>query len=60
MKANVDNAKLDVYKKVLQEVSEKFDGVKEFIWDKIQEICSNEKIFVEEVSYLFMNDYNNF
>ena len=60
MKANVDNAKLDVYKKVLQEVSEKFDGVKEFIWDKIQEICSNEKIFVEEVIYLFMNDYNNF
>ena len=50
MKANMNNAKLNVYKKVLQEVSEKFDGAKEFVRDKIEEICSDEKLSVEEVT----------
>ena len=50
MKANMNNAKLNVYKKVLQYVYEKFDGAKEFIRDKIEEICSNEKLSVEEVT----------
>ena len=36
----MNNAKLNVYKKALQEVCEKFDGAKEFIRDKIEEICS--------------------
>ena len=52
--------KLNVYKKVLQEVCEKFDGTKEFIKEKIEENCSSGKLSVEEVTYLFMNDYNNF
>ena len=50
MKANINNAKFNVYKKVLQEVCENFDGAKEFIRDKIEEICSNEKLSVEEVT----------
>ena len=60
MKANKNNAKLNVYKKVLQKVCEKFDGAEEFIKDKNEEICSNRKLSVEEVTYLFMNDYDNF
>ena len=52
--------KLNVYKKVLQEVCEKFDGAEEFIKEKIEEICNNGKLSVEEVTYLFMNDYDNF
>ena len=60
MKVNMNDAKLYVYKKVLQEVCEKFDGAKEFIRDKIEEICSTEKLSVEEVTYLFMNDCGNF
>ena len=52
--------KLDVYKKLLQEVCEKFDDTEQFIKEKIEEICSNGKLSVEEVTYLFMNDYNNF
>ena len=60
MKANVNNTKLNVYEKVLQEVCEKFDGAEEFIKEKIEEICSNGKFSVEEVTYLFMNDYGNF
>ena len=27
---------------------------------KINELCSKKKLSVEEVTYLFMNDYNNF
>ena len=50
VKANMNNAKLNVYKKVLQEVSEKFDGAKKFVRDKIEEICSDEKLSVEEVT----------
>ena len=58
MKANIN--KLNVYTKVLQEVSEKFAGAEEFIKDEINEICSNEKLSVEEVTYLFINNYDNF
>ena len=50
VKANMNNAKLNVYKKVVQEVCEKFDGAKEFIRDKIKEICRNKKWSVEEVT----------
>ena len=47
----MNNAKkLNVHKKVLQEVCEKSDGGKESIRDKIEEICSNEKSSVEEVT----------
>ena len=38
-------------------------GTKEFIKDikdKIEEICSKGELSVEEVTYLFMNDYDNF
>ena len=38
-------------------------GAKEFIKDikdKIEEICSKGKLSVEEVTYLFTNDYDNF
>ena len=60
MRANTNNTKLNVYKNMLQEVCEKFDRAKEFIRDKVEDICSNEKLSVEEVTYLFMNDYYNF
>ena len=60
MRANTNNTKLNAYKNVLQEVCEKFDRAKEFIRNKVGDICSNEKLSVEEVTYLFMNDYYNF
>ena len=46
----MSSAKLNVYKKVLQEISKKFDGAKEFIRYKIEEICCNEKLLVKEVN----------
>ena len=60
MKTNMNNTKSNVYKKVLQKVCKEFDGAKEFIKDKIEEICSNGKLSKEEVTYLFINDYDNF
>ena len=47
----MNNAKLNVYKKVLEEVVEKFYGVEEFIKQKIKEFCGTEKLSVEEVTY---------
>ena len=46
----MNNANLNVYKKVLQEVCKKLDGAKEFIRDKTEEFCSDEKLSVEEVT----------
>ena len=43
-----------------REVCEKFDGAKEFIRDEIEENCSDEKLSVEEITFLFMNNYDNF
>ena len=43
-------AKLNVYKKVLQEVFEKFIGAKEFIKNKIIKICCDKKLSAEEVN----------
>ena len=47
----MDIAKINVYKKILQEVCKNFIGAEEFIRDKIEEICCNEKLLsVEEVN----------
>ena len=43
----MNTAKLYVYKKALQEVWQNFVGAEEFIRDKIEEICCNEKLSVE-------------
>ena len=55
----MNNAKLNVYKKVLQELCKKFDGAKEFIKDNFEEI-SNKTLSMEEVTHLFINDCDNF
>ena len=44
LNVKINSAKLNVYKKVFQEVYEKFDGAEEFITDKIEEICCNERL----------------
>ena len=47
----MNSAKLNVYRKVLQEIWEKFDGAEQFIRDRIQKICCNKKLSAEEVTY---------
>ena len=46
----MNNIKLNVYKKVLQEVCKKLDGTEEFIRDKIEEYFNNEKLSKGEVT----------
>ena len=56
----MSNTKLNVNKNVLQEVCEKFNGAEQYIKEKIEELCSESKLPVDEVTYLFMNDYTTF
>ena len=56
----MSNTKIIIYKKVLQEVCEKFNDVEAFVKDRIEELCNEKKLSAEEVSYLVYNDYNNF
>ena len=56
----MNNSKLTVYKIVFQEVCKEFYDGEEFIKNKIEDICSNGKLSVQDVTYLFMNDYGNF
>ena len=55
----MNNAKSNTYKKVLQEVCEKFNGAEQYIKERCEELFSG-KLSVEEVTYFFMNDYSNF
>ena len=58
--AKINNTKLSVYKKVLRELYEKFDGVEVYIKERIKELSSEKKLLAKEVIYLFMNNYDNF
>ena len=58
--AKLNNTKVNVYKKVLQELCEKFNGAEAYIKERIDELCSENKLSVEEVPYFFKNNYNNF
>ena len=56
----MNNAKINVYKKFQQELCERFKGAEGYIKQGIEDLCSENKLAVEKVTYLFMNDYNNF
>ena len=47
----MNNIKIKVYKRVLKEVFEKCDGDEDFIYSRIKEILSQEKLSAEEVIY---------
>ena len=49
--------KLNVYKKVLQEVCEKFRGAEQYIKERIEVLCSESKLSAEEVTNFFTNNY---
>ena len=46
--------KINIYRKVLEEVINKFEGAGEFIRTKINELCSEHRISVEEVRLYFL------
>ena len=43
----MNKIKFNVCKRVLHEVCEKFDGAEEFVKQKIEEICCQERFSVE-------------
>ena len=53
----MDNTKLNVYKGVLQEVCEKFNGAEQYIIEWIEALCGESKLSIDEVTYFV---YNNF
>ena len=56
MKANMSNTKLNVYKKVLQEVCEKFNGVEQYIQERIKELYRESQLSVDEIK-LFVHEW---
>ena len=55
MKANMSDTKLNVYKKVLQDVCEKFNGVEQYIQERIKELYSESQLSVDEIK-LFVHE----
>ena len=45
----MNNLKIKVYKRVLKRVSEKYDGVEDYMYSRIEKICSQKKLFAKEV-----------
>ena len=42
--ANMNSTRVIIYKKILQEVCEKFNGVGAFVKERIEELCNEKKI----------------
>ena len=58
VKVNMNNTKLNVsYKRVLQEVCEKFNGAEQYIIEWIEALFGESKLSIDEVTYFV---YNNF
>ena len=47
----MNNLKIKIHKRVLKEVSKKYVGTEEFINSRTEEICSQDKLYAEEVIY---------
>ena len=51
----MNKIKIKVYKKVLKEISKKYEGAEDFINNRIDEICPQEKLSAEEVIYFHVS-----
>ena len=49
----MNNTKINVYKKVIQEVCEKLNGAEQCIKKRMEELCSESKLSIDEAIYLF-------
>ena len=52
----MSDTKLNVYKKVLQDVCEKFNGVEQYIQERIKELYSESQLSVDEIK-LFVHEW---
>ena len=55
VQTSMKNIKMRIYKRVLKEFSEKYDGADYFINNRIEEICPQEKLSAEEVIYFLVS-----
>ena len=51
----MDRRKVKILKEMLGEVSSHFEEIEKFVKERLQKICSQEKISVEEVIYLLVS-----
>ena len=51
----MNNIKVKVYKKVPKEFAEQYDEIEDFINNRTDEICSQEKLSAEEVIYFLVS-----
>ena len=49
--STMNQKKINLYKEILKDVYVACNGVKNFINERIEEICFHEKLFAEEVIY---------
>ena len=45
---------MKIYKRVLQEISEKYNEAEDFINKRTEEVCSQKKLSAEEVTYFLV------
>ena len=45
---------MKIYKRVLQEISEKYNEAEDFINKRTEEVCPQEKLSAEEVTYFLV------
>ena len=45
---------MKAYKEILREICEKYDGAEDFTNDRLEEICSHEKLSAQEVIYFLV------
>ena len=57
MKVNMTNIKLNIYKIVLQEACQEFNGTEEYIRKRTEELYNEKKLSAEEVTHFFTNNY---
>ena len=50
----MSKTKVEVYRKVLRDVSQNFEGAENLIKQRIEELWEQKKISVEEVSYFYI------
>ena len=51
----MNNIKVKLYKKVLKEVAEKYEGAESFLNNRIDEICSQQMLSAEGVIYFLVS-----
>ena len=49
--ANMNSKRVINYKKVLQEVCEKFNDVEAFVKERIEDLCKEKKLSAEDVTF---------